>query len=130
MSSKWFLMELPDLITDGHTFKSAIDSFQFNDTSAQHGSAGGNGKLKIRRVDITRTQDKYSPLFSNISMNGKAFEEMTLTVLTFDNGSMISRVFYNFSNVILEQYVPQSGSFRKGPTERLTFDFTNMGIGT
>jgi type VI protein secretion system component Hcp len=129
MSSKWFMMELPGLLADGHSFKSAIDSFQLEDTTRSHSSAVANGNTFPHRVEISRIQDKYSPVFFSRSMAGKGFVEMTLTVLTFDNGSMISRVFYNFSDLMLEAYVPRNSGLNKAPVETLKFNYEGLNIG-
>ena len=129
MSVKWYKMELPDLLGDGHTFKSYIDSYALTDPRGSHGSSGGAGKASFRNLEITRVQDRYSALFRTVTMDGRAFAEMTLTVMAFENGSMVNRVVMTFSNVVLESFLPQNGGFGRGPIERLTFNFEKMALG-
>lgn len=129
MASKWYMMELPDLLGDGHTFKAYVNSFGIRDPRGSHGTSVGAGKVTVNTVEITRPQDKYSPMFRNVSMDGRSFSEMTLTVMTFDNGAMISRLVVNFSNLVLETYLPQNGAFGKGPIEKLTFNFETIEMG-
>ena len=131
MAHKWFMMELPNLLTDGHTFKSVIESFQLTGlTLGSHGAASReNGNKGVHTVEITRIQDKYSPVFRNISMDGTGFEQLVITILTFENGAMTNRIYYTFSDVMLEAYLPRNGSFGKAPVETLTFDFGAMNVG-
>ena len=109
MAARWIIMEFPGLVTDGHTFKDAIESFQQSESHASHGSGGNSGdaaEQRPRNVVITRTRDKFSPVFFNSLTNDNGFAEMTISVLTFEDGSMASRVFYNLSDVLLESYAP------------------------
>jgi hypothetical protein len=62
-------------------------------------------------------------------MNGRGFEEMTISILTFNNGSMIMRVVYSFPDLLLESFLPYSGGPGKEPIETLTFDFRGLDVG-
>ena len=129
MASKWYMLELPDLPADGHKFKAYIDSYALTDPRGGHGSSGGSGHAAIRNIEITRVQDKYSAIFRNVAALGSGFSEMSLTVMSFENGSMVSRIVITFSDVLLESYLPQNGGFGRGPIERLTFNFAKMALG-
>lgn len=130
MSSKWYMLELSDFLGDGHTFKTYIDSYALTEPQGGHGSSGGAGTVSFHNVDITRRQDKYSAVFRNVSMDGRGFAQMTLTMMAFENGSMINRVVLTFTDVMLETYLPQHGGFSRGPSEKLTFNFEKMTLGS
>ena len=54
---------------------------------------------------------------------------MTISVITVEDGSMVSRVFYNFSDVLLESYVRPGDGFVREPIESLNFTFKRLDIG-
>lgn len=132
MAARWIIMEFPGLVTDWHTFKGAIESFQQSESHASHGSGGNSGdaaEQRPRNVVITRTRDKFSPVFLNSLTNDNGFAEMTISVLTDEDGSMVSRVLYNLSDVLLESYAPSRNGFVKEPIESLNFTFKRLDIG-
>jgi type VI secretion system secreted protein Hcp len=80
----------------GRTGWIEIDSWSFGASQAgthSYGSGGGEGKVSVHDISITKKMDKASPLLANAALTGKHFQTVTLDV---------KNLHYVFEDVVIK----------------------------
>jgi type VI protein secretion system component Hcp len=123
-------MEVPDFISNGNVFKTAIESFNWpaNRASMQPlgGNSGGASGVPSRNVVVSRARDKHSPAFHQSAAITKHYKKLTITVSNSEKGALQSLQKITFYNVVFFDY--QFGSAPNGhrPIETFSMDYAGV----